>query len=481
MSARTACFSSVVHTPCVVTYAVCWKHRCLCFTPFPVLSILLQMSRSCRGSHRGYIPVATHCGMAKACHGEVAAVPRRQHEDAARLQRGLPVPVRCCWNGAVAMDAAPFLAGVHIRSAHVMCMASLRSQALSATTRHDICQDVVQRSNVVFSRWSYLMIALIRSQRDSWSRAGNMPTQRTHSCNAVCTPLPRPHQAGECAASECSLLCNDLLRRGAARFLMDPGVRVAYTHREAADLWRSDRVGLQNSSWADVLASEPVEWDRLHRDQRPKVPNFRRTCSTSPLTAVPNPVLHFIGCARNIPQMPIFLSLRACRRSNAAGCRSAKTASISAETAAGKKLSQPSENMLPALTSANQSYLLCNEVLPDPAISTTFRSEEVRMRFSMRSRRWRVQANHPLSDVFRTRLWCAPVRVIPSPSLACAQRACGAWPAPWDEVCRRRPSSRRRGPSKRLRHPSASLPCPSASSLHLQHTVHSEVQFVVRA
>ncbi len=81
----------------------------------------------------------------------------------------------------------------------------------------------------------------------------------------------RSHGDGECAASECSLLCNDLLRRGAGRFLMDPGVRMAYAIPEARDLGRADRVGLQNSSWADVSAAPAVDWGRLRTEQRPQV------------------------------------------------------------------------------------------------------------------------------------------------------------------------------------------------------------------
>ena len=69
------------------------------------------------------LPVARTPDM--VCHADLASetlhgvdglpMLRRHAEDAARLRRGLPVPVRCCWNGAVAMDAAPFLDGVRIR------------------------------------------------------------------------------------------------------------------------------------------------------------------------------------------------------------------------------------------------------------------------------------------------------------------------------------------------------------------------------
>lgn len=36
----------------------------------------------------------------------------------------------------------------------------------------------------------------------------------------------RAHQPGECAASECSLLCADFMRLGQNRFLLDAGVRL---------------------------------------------------------------------------------------------------------------------------------------------------------------------------------------------------------------------------------------------------------------
>ena len=40
---------------------------------------------------------------------------RRGGKDAERLQAGLPIAVRCCWNGAAVMDAAPFLSGLRMR------------------------------------------------------------------------------------------------------------------------------------------------------------------------------------------------------------------------------------------------------------------------------------------------------------------------------------------------------------------------------
>ena len=52
----------------------------------------------------------------------------------------------------------------------------------------------------------------------------------------------RAHKEKECAASECSLLCNDYLRLGYSNMIVDPGVRQAYSIKDAVDLYNSDWV-----------------------------------------------------------------------------------------------------------------------------------------------------------------------------------------------------------------------------------------------
>ena len=42
---------------------------------------------------------------------------------------------------------------------------------------------------------------------------------------------------GECEASECNLLCEDMLRAGFSRFIVDPGVRQAYYPDTARQLY----------------------------------------------------------------------------------------------------------------------------------------------------------------------------------------------------------------------------------------------------
>ena len=58
----------------------------------------------------------------------------------------------------------------------------------------------------------------------------------------------RAHREDECAASECSLLCNDYLRLGYQNLVVDPGVRQAYTVRDARDLYQTQWVRLPTNS-----------------------------------------------------------------------------------------------------------------------------------------------------------------------------------------------------------------------------------------
>lgn len=57
----------------------------------------------------------------------------------------------------------------------------------------------------------------------------------------------RDHAPGECAASECSILCDDLWRRNRTDFVMDPAVALAYDLADAVALARDPR--LSQSFW----------------------------------------------------------------------------------------------------------------------------------------------------------------------------------------------------------------------------------------
>ena len=72
-----------------------------------------------------------------------------------------------------------------------------------------------------------------------------MPMPHLHS-NALLSTLNmsscRSHKKGECAASECSLLCNDFLRLGYNRMVVDPAVRQAYNVEDVRRLYDSKYV-----------------------------------------------------------------------------------------------------------------------------------------------------------------------------------------------------------------------------------------------
>ncbi|KAK9812593.1 hypothetical protein WJX72_000003 [[Myrmecia] bisecta] len=87
----------------------------------------------------------------------------------------------------------------------------------------------------------------------------------------------RMHREGECAASECSLVCNDMLRMGYSKFLVDPGVRQAYRHRDAVDLYDpAFVVGMKTTQWADVVRGAQIDWDLV--PLRP----YYKCCSLKP-------------------------------------------------------------------------------------------------------------------------------------------------------------------------------------------------------
>jgi alpha-1,3-mannosyltransferase len=99
----------------------------------------------------------------------------------ARLARGLPVPVHCCWNGLVVMAAEPFRRGLRMRR--------------------------------------------------------NVP--------------------GECAASECELLCEDFERLGYTRAVLDPGVRQAYDFPTARKVSHGTSLDSQACSSDSMYVQSP--------------------------------------------------------------------------------------------------------------------------------------------------------------------------------------------------------------------------------
>eukprot|EP00884_Botryococcus_braunii_P011448 jgi/Botrbrau1/20303/Bobra.31_1s0080.1 len=67
----------------------------------------------------------------------------------------------------------------------------------------------------------------------------------------------RGHLTGECHASECSLMCEDFFRLGYSRFIVDPGVRLAYKAKDLVGLYGDRLRGLPVRRWADSAQEGP--------------------------------------------------------------------------------------------------------------------------------------------------------------------------------------------------------------------------------
>lgn len=63
----------------------------------------------------------------------------------------------------------------------------------------------------------------------------------------------RNHEPGECAGSECFLMCHDFFRLGYGKVVVDPGVRVAYTYDDAVGVYSEDLVrNIGFVSWGEA-------------------------------------------------------------------------------------------------------------------------------------------------------------------------------------------------------------------------------------
>ena len=125
-----------------------------------------------------------------------------------RVKKGLPFPVKCCWNGLIVMNARPFTQnGLRIRCA------LLDSASRSAVLQSALAQDCTAADFVSSILW----------QRCTPPRCSNLvgklPSVKAGSLWC------RMHKDKECAASECSHLCTDFMRTGHTNFVVDPGVR----------------------------------------------------------------------------------------------------------------------------------------------------------------------------------------------------------------------------------------------------------------
>ena len=96
----------------------------------------------------------------------------------------------------------------------------------------------------------------------------------------------RSHEPGECAGSECLLMCHDFFRLGYTNVTVDPGVRVAYTYDDAIVVYSEDfvrKIGFISWDKTDVmpitqpfLAPELVECCELQEGK--EIVDFEHGC-----------------------------------------------------------------------------------------------------------------------------------------------------------------------------------------------------------
>ena len=240
-----------------------------------------------------------------------------------RVSRGLPFPVKCCWNGLVAMDAGPFVEG----DGEV-------GRGRREWRRREREKERREREKEGRERRERGGVELKDADGDNEASTSSSSSS-SYSRNTPSFPPLRFRAAGkgECAASECSLLCNDLLRRGArgleleaaeeeeeereeeeeeaslsssssrrprirprrraaavapARMLVDPGVRVAYTLADAAHLRARDRVrGIAASSWSEVAAAPAIDWGDNSVSSSSSSSSLSSSSPSSPLGSSP--------------------------------------------------------------------------------------------------------------------------------------------------------------------------------------------------
>ncbi|KXZ52448.1 hypothetical protein GPECTOR_9g492 [Gonium pectorale] len=146
---------------------------------------------------------------------------------APRLAAGLPTPVYCCWNGLAVLRADPLLG------------------KMAATTPQAEAEDVRKLAQ--------------------HSLAG--PAAGRNGSRAAQDPLRfRSHRPTECAASECSMFCDDLHAAGYHRVMIDPNVRLSYDWPVARVLYDlpydgpggADAAALQQGAGAEGLGWRPL-------------------------------------------------------------------------------------------------------------------------------------------------------------------------------------------------------------------------------
>ncbi len=150
---------------------------------------------------------------------------------ALRLAMGLPTAAYCCWNGAAAVNAHIFLPPPPPPP----------PPPASSTSTNSSC-DASAAGAPGFTKHGRLDGDRSSSSEES-PGASSFPQLRFRRS------LP-----GECDASECSLLCDDMQRLGYGRVLIDPWVRLSYMPYHDRGLHHEWLHGAPMVTWGELAA-----------------------------------------------------------------------------------------------------------------------------------------------------------------------------------------------------------------------------------
>ncbi|KAG2436462.1 hypothetical protein HXX76_006765 [Chlamydomonas incerta] len=165
---------------------------------------------------------------------------------ALRLALGLPTAAFCCWNGAALLDAGPFLSPTPPSPTAAAAAGAAAAAAAGPSfsfpdTSHNLTGSLAADGGAAGGGGSGGAATSDAAAGDDDARYPQLRFRRSRSA-----------EAGECDASECSLLCHDLHRLGRSRVVVDPWVRLSYVPYHDTGLHEDWYHGAPMLTWAQL-------------------------------------------------------------------------------------------------------------------------------------------------------------------------------------------------------------------------------------
>ncbi|KAG2482317.1 hypothetical protein HYH03_018759 [Edaphochlamys debaryana] len=212
---------------------------------------------------------------------------------ALRLAMGLPVAAFCCWNGAAVINAAPFLpppssntvqrpAARNLQAAPGSSSSGKGSSGKGSSGKSSGSKSTSKGSSTPTSSPPASKSPLTTTtapQQNATGAAAAYGGTRVDGAKAAAVADARSGgypqlrfrhglvPAGECDASECGLICDDLHRLGYNKIIIDPTVRLPYLPANYHGLHHEWFWGAPHVKWAELAtqADPPRRAGESHR------------------------------------------------------------------------------------------------------------------------------------------------------------------------------------------------------------------------